>query len=106
MPITPSLKRMNEGGLQKRLQKLYWWQSAQCKSDRAKSIRLRDVGVVFLCVLMGLLASSITLLCECASKYARRTAEKKCIVVRAHHDIRRRKIMAHGDGRFSLPYID
>ncbi|XP_021929135.1 uncharacterized protein LOC110834355 isoform X2 [Zootermopsis nevadensis] len=66
------LRKMSEGGIQKRLQGLHWWQYATCSSDRVKSIRLRHVTVVFVYLMVGLLVSAAKLLCELASKWARR----------------------------------
>lgn len=63
---------MSEGGIQKRLQGLHWWQYATCSRDRVKSIRLRHVTVVFFYLLVGLLVSAAKLLWELASKWARR----------------------------------
>ncbi|XP_033606627.1 uncharacterized protein LOC111862722 isoform X2 [Cryptotermes secundus] len=100
------LKRMSEGGLQKRLQRLYWWQQVACGTESIKSIRLRNVGVLFLYLLFGLFISWVTLVCERFSKIARRATGRRRVVVRTHRSIRQRKLMPRHDRSFSLPYIE
>jgi hypothetical protein len=71
MPVLPfpySLKRLWEGGLQERLQALHLQQRVRCDTESIKSIQLKNVGVVFLYLLLGVVISLVTLLGERVSR--------------------------------------
>jgi hypothetical protein len=97
---------MWEGGLQKRLQRRFLWQHVVCDAESIKSIRLKNVGMVFLYLFLGLLVSLAVLLCEHVSKRTRLTGGRGHVVLRTHRNIGQRNLMTRDDRPFSLSYIE
>jgi hypothetical protein len=104
--LAPSLKKMSEGGIQKRLQRLHWWQHVGCTHDSVKSIHLRHVSMVFLYLLAGLLLSAVKLLCERASSCPRHTGQDMRVVGRTSHNIRLRNITDPAGRSLFLQHIE
>jgi hypothetical protein len=97
---------MWEGGLQKRLQKQFLWLHVTCEAESVKSIRLKNVGMVFLYLFLGLLVSLAVLVCEHVSKRTRLTGGRGHILLRTRRNIRQRNLMTRDDRPFPMSYVE